>query len=306
MLKAISVFLSNISDISIISNTDNKLVFNISGMTHNIQITSNTTDGLIFGDDIGTTYGTFRVDGSHNTDSSFNYNNNLTVYMSFSNKSFTLISIPYSPNKPWLTCTQLLSIGIIKTYMYYIVNNDNNYDVDTDSVHIYDDNSNHYVDIYDGTTKKWTSSNGTCRCSIFDTYRPQEVQKPQNPPIIIHSPYYELNIPHYRWFSYKNLRSYNTLDNSTMILPVYIYIKEPPKSKDFWGYLGRIQSLGCVNMYNMNNFHIAQTSYETSGDKYVCCSLNGRTLQTMMGVAVRLTDRLTVTEDDASVIPRIQ
>ena len=101
-------------------------------------------------------------------------------------------------------------------------------------------------------------------------------------------------------------KTVNVLNEVSLIMPSYFYIRKPPKAIDVWSYVGKSNDICYVNMYNMDNYHIAQQDYPVAGDKYICCALYKRRTVCYAGVAVRLTDKIAKTEDDGSVIPSIQ
>ena len=101
-------------------------------------------------------------------------------------------------------------------------------------------------------------------------------------------------------------KTVNVLNEISLIMPSYFYIRKPPKAIDVWSYVGKSNDICYVNMYNMENYHIVQQDYPVTGDKYICCALYKRRTVCYAGVAVRLTDKIDKTEDDGSVIPSIQ
>lgn len=101
-------------------------------------------------------------------------------------------------------------------------------------------------------------------------------------------------------------KTVNVLNEISLIMPSYFYIRKPPKAIDVWSYVGKSNDICYVNMYNMENYHIVQQDYPTTGDKYICCTLYKRRTDCYAGVAIRLTDKIDKTEDDGSVIPSIQ
>ena len=101
-------------------------------------------------------------------------------------------------------------------------------------------------------------------------------------------------------------KTVNVLNEISLIMPSYFYIRKPPKALDVWSYVGKSNDICYVNMYNMENYHIVQQDYPVTGDKYICCALYKRRTVCYAGVAIRLTDKIDKTEDDASVIPSIQ
>ena len=107
-------------------------------------------------------------------------------------------------------------------------------------------------------------------------------------------------------FNNSSGKTVNVLNEVSLIMPSYFYIRKPPKAIDVWSYVGKSNDICYVNMYNMDNYHIAQQDYPVAGDKYICCALYKRRTGCYAGVAVRLTDKIAKTEDDGSVIPSIQ
>lgn len=101
-------------------------------------------------------------------------------------------------------------------------------------------------------------------------------------------------------------KTVNVLNEISLIMPSYFYIRKPPKAIDVWSYVGKSNDICYVNMYNMENYHIVQQDYPITGDKYICCALYKRRTVCYAGVAIRLTDKIDKTEDDGSVIPSIQ
>lgn len=101
-------------------------------------------------------------------------------------------------------------------------------------------------------------------------------------------------------------KTVNVLNEISLIMPSYFYIRKPPKAVDVWSYVGKSNDICYVNMYNMENFHIVQQDYPVTSDKYICCALYKRRTVCYAGVAIRLTDKIDKTEDDGSVIPSIQ
>ena len=101
-------------------------------------------------------------------------------------------------------------------------------------------------------------------------------------------------------------KTVNVLNEISLIMPSYFYIRKSPKAIDVWSYVGKSNDICYVNMYNMENYHIVQQDYPTTGDKYICCALYKRRTVCYAGVAIRLTDKIDKTEDDGSVIPSIQ
>ena len=101
-------------------------------------------------------------------------------------------------------------------------------------------------------------------------------------------------------------KTVNVLNEISLIMPSYFYIRKPPKAIDVWSYVGKSNDICYVNMYNMENFHVVQQDYPITGDKYICCALYKRRTVCYAGVAIRLTDKIDKTEDDGSVIPSIQ
>ena len=101
-------------------------------------------------------------------------------------------------------------------------------------------------------------------------------------------------------------KTVNVLNEISLIMPSYFYIRKPPKAIDVWSYVGKSNDICYVNMYNMENYHIVQQNYPITGDKYICCALYKRRTVCYVGVAIRLTDKIDKTEDDGSVIPSIQ
>lgn len=101
-------------------------------------------------------------------------------------------------------------------------------------------------------------------------------------------------------------KTVNVLNEISLIMPSYFYIRKPPKAIDVWSYVGKSNDICYVNMYNMENYHIVQQDYPVTGDKYICCALYKRRTVCYTGVAIRLTDKIDKTEDDGSVIPSIQ
>lgn len=101
-------------------------------------------------------------------------------------------------------------------------------------------------------------------------------------------------------------KTVNVLNEISLIMPSYFYIRKPPKAIDVWSYVGKSNDICYVNMYNMENYHIVQQDYPVTGDKYICCALYKRRTVCYAGVAIRLTDKIDRTEDDGSVIPSIQ
>ena len=101
-------------------------------------------------------------------------------------------------------------------------------------------------------------------------------------------------------------KTVNVLNEISLIMPSYFYIRKPPKALDVWSYVGKSNDICYVNMYNMENYHIVQQDYPITGDKYICCALYKRRTVCYAGVAIRLTDKIEKTEDDGSVIPSIQ
>lgn len=101
-------------------------------------------------------------------------------------------------------------------------------------------------------------------------------------------------------------KTVNVLNEISLIMPSYFYIRKPPKAIDVWSYVGKSNDICYVNMYNMENYHIVQQDYPITGDKYICCALYKRRIVCYAGVAIRLTDKIDKTEDDGSVIPSIQ
>lgn len=255
-------------NVTIVSHINNELTFKISSMEYNLQILANELDGLVVKNSNGHTYGSFRADdGINSIDTT-------TVYISFSDGSLTLLSRPLILGDYWAVQTQIFSLGLVGSYTYFITTSSSNLQ---------------NIEVYKDSSTCWSSNSGTCKCSITEKYSSKQS-----------------NIPNYKYFNTTTNRSVNTLNNIAMILPVYIYVKSSPSSLNLWEYLDKIPALGCVNMYNMNEFHIAQSSYNNTGDKYICCSLNGRSFLDYSGIAIKLTDKLTITEDDVNVIPSIQ
>ena len=107
-------------------------------------------------------------------------------------------------------------------------------------------------------------------------------------------------------FNNSSGKTVNVLNEVSLIMPSYFYIRKTPKAIDVWSYVGKSNDICYVNMYNMDNYHIAQQDYPVAGDKYICCALYKRRTVCYAGVAVRLTDKIDKTEDDGSVIPSIQ
>ena len=107
-------------------------------------------------------------------------------------------------------------------------------------------------------------------------------------------------------FNNSSGKTVNVLNEVSLIMPSYFYIRKTPKAIDVWSYVGKSNDICYVNMYNMDNYHIAQQDYPVTGDKYICCALYKRRTVCYAGVAVRLTDKIDKTEDDGSVIPSIQ
>lgn len=107
-------------------------------------------------------------------------------------------------------------------------------------------------------------------------------------------------------FNNSSGKTVNVLNEISLIMPSYFYIRKPPKAIDVWSYVGKSNDICYVNMYNMDNYHIAQQDYPVTGDKYICCALYKRRAVCYAGVAIRLTDKIDKTEDDGSVIPSIQ
>ena len=101
-------------------------------------------------------------------------------------------------------------------------------------------------------------------------------------------------------------KTVNVLNEISLIMPSYFYIRKSPKAIDVWSYVGKSNDICYVNMYNMENYHIVQQDYPITGDKYMCCALYKRRTVCYAGVAIRLTDKIDKTEDDGSVIPSIQ
>lgn len=101
-------------------------------------------------------------------------------------------------------------------------------------------------------------------------------------------------------------KTVNVLNEISLIMPSYFYIRKTPKAVDVWSYVGKSNDICYVNMYNMDNYHIAQQDYPITGDKYICCALYKRRTVCYAGVAIRLTNKIDKTEDDGSVIPSIQ
>ena len=101
-------------------------------------------------------------------------------------------------------------------------------------------------------------------------------------------------------------KTVNVLNEISLIMPSYFYIRKPPKAIDVLSYVGKSNDICYVNMYNMENYHIVQQDYPITGDKYICCALYKRRTVCYAGVAIRLTDKIDKTEDDGSVIPSIQ
>lgn len=101
-------------------------------------------------------------------------------------------------------------------------------------------------------------------------------------------------------------KTVNVLNEISLIMPSYFYIRKPPKAINVWSYVGKSNDICYVNMYNMENYHIVQQDYPVTGDKYICCALYKRRTVCYAGVAIRLTDKIDKTEDDGSVIPSIQ
>ena len=101
-------------------------------------------------------------------------------------------------------------------------------------------------------------------------------------------------------------KTVNVLNEISLIMPSYFYIRKPPKAIDVWSYVGKSNDICYVNMYNMENYHVVQQDYPITGDKYICCALYKRRTVCYAGVAIRLTDKIDKTEDDGSVIPSIQ
>lgn len=107
-------------------------------------------------------------------------------------------------------------------------------------------------------------------------------------------------------FNNSSGKTVNVLNEISLIMPSYFYIRKPPKAIDVWSYVGKSNDICYVNMYNMENYHIVQQDYPVTGDKYICCALYKRRTVCYTGVAIRLTDKIDKTEDDGSVIPSIQ
>ena len=107
-------------------------------------------------------------------------------------------------------------------------------------------------------------------------------------------------------FNNSSGKTVNVLNEVSLIMPSYFYIRKPPKAIDVWSYVGKSNDICYVNMYNMGNYHIVQQDYPVTGDKYICCALYKRRTVCYAGVAIRLTDKIYKTEDDGSVIPSIQ
>lgn len=107
-------------------------------------------------------------------------------------------------------------------------------------------------------------------------------------------------------FNNSSGKTVNVLNEISLIMPSYFYIRKPPKAIDVWSYVGKSNDICYVNMYNMENYHIVQQDYPVTGDKYICCALYKRRTVCYAGVAIRLTDKIEKTEDDGSVIPSIQ
>ena len=107
-------------------------------------------------------------------------------------------------------------------------------------------------------------------------------------------------------FNNSSGKTVNVLNEISLIMPSYFYIRKPPKAIDVWSYVGKSNDICYVNMYNMENYHIVQQDYPITGDKYICCALYKRRTVCYAGVAIRLTDKIDKTEDDGSVIPSIQ
>lgn len=108
-------------------------------------------------------------------------------------------------------------------------------------------------------------------------------------------------------FNNSSGKTVNVLNEISLIMPSYFYIRKPPKAIDVWSYVGKSNDICYVNMYNMENYHIVQQDYPITGDKYICCALyKKRRTVCYAGVAIRLTDKIDKTEDDGSVIPSIQ
>lgn len=200
---------------------------------------------------------------------SFKLSGLTTVYMSYSGTSLTIIT----PVKGEGISNAILSIGLVNGCTYSI---------------IYANTGQQFTTkIYKDATTSWSSLDGTCNCNIFDINL------------------YPSKIPEYAQLTGLHM-STNSLNNISLVLPCYLFTKASPSGLSMWEYLGTISALGAVSMYNMGDYHIAQSSYDKSGDKYVCCSLAPRNRTYYAGIAVKLTDRLAITEDDTGGIPSIQ
>lgn len=192
------------------------------------------------------------------------------VYMTYNEKSFSLIG---ESSDDELNIS-IMSIGEINNCTYFISS------IDT---------IKHFKTVvYCNDNVVWSSEDDTCYCNVFDNAYT-----------------YAIKIPKYLNLVTSN-QSVNSLNNISLILPCYIYIRESPASLNVWKYFGSISSIGSVSMYNMSNYNIAQSSYDRTGDKYICCELYKRRTLGYAGIAIKLTNRIDITEDDTSGIPNIQ
>lgn len=98
----------------------------------------------------------------------------------------------------------------------------------------------------------------------------------------------------------------NTLNGISLILPTLFYVRACPDELNIWSYISSTKDINTVNMYNMSSMHIIQEDYPVSGDRYVCILPYARRKYTYSGIAIKLTNKLDITEDDNSVIPSVQ
>lgn len=138
--------------------------------------------------------------------------------------------------------------------------------------------------------KLWSSAYGTCTATVLHTDNN-----------ITHLPNYRgmLGVGEKKAKHKRNINT-NTLNEITMVLPVYFYVKDSPEAVNMWKYIGTTNFFGLVSMYNMDTFHISQVDYPVSGNRYMCCSLYKRRTIDFSGIAIKLSNTLESLSDNVA------
>lgn len=145
------------------------------------------------------------------------------------------------------------------------------------------------VDEYGFRDKRWLLGNQESKAVINGDGDTEKNQLPNIPvlpmwattlnmgnyiPLKVSNSLEEGTLPTYKYLMSRGLtekgRTVNTLNNISLILPIYFYIKRDPEMANIYSFYGYTDTVNYVNMYNMFTNTLKESNYPIDKAEYNC------------------------------------